>query len=229
MIWEQPLVKGVLLKREKRFLAHCQLADGTNVVAHCANSGSMKGSAESGFPLWLEDKGQAPERKLQYSWKAVEVSGMRVIIDTHLANSLVAEALTAGEIAGLPRVFTREYKVGNSRLDFFFADSAPTYLEVKSVSMGEGDWASFPDAITERGQKHLRELMALKKTGARAVLLFLIMREGVQKFRVADEIDPEYGRLLREAKKAGVDILVYGTRWQGDEGVFVGPAGEWCE
>ena len=191
------------------------------MVAHCANSGSMKGNLVEGAPVWLEDFGAQhleTGRKLRYKWVLTEVDGRRVVVDTHVANALVADALLAGRIADFPREFQREAKVGESRLDFFFPalGSKGTYLEVKSVSMGEGETSSFPDAVTERGQKHLRELMDLKSKGYGAVLFFLIMRERSFTMKPADSIDPQYGRLLREAAQAGVKVLVHGLDWEGN-------------
>lgn len=191
------------------------------MVAHCANSGSMKGNLVEGAPVWLEDFGAGhleTGRKLRYKWVLTEVGGRRVVVDTHVANTLVAEALLAGRVAGFPKDFQREAKVGDSRLDFFFPHlgAKGTYLEVKSVSMGEVELSSFPDAVTERGQKHIRELMDLKAKGFGAILFFLIMRENSFSMKPADSIDPEYGRLLREAAAAGVKVLVYGLEWEGN-------------
>jgi len=215
------LVEAKFVKREKRFFAHCLSPSGEPLVAHCANSGSMKGNLVEGAPVWLEDFGAnhlETGRKLRYKWVLTAVGGRRVVVDTHVANTLVAEALLTGNISGFPAEFQREAKVGDSRLDFFFPHlgAKGTYLEVKSVSMGEGELSSFPDAVTERGQKHIRELMDLKSKGFGAVLFFLIMREDSHSMKPADSIDPEYGRLLREAVAAGVKILVYGLDWKGN-------------
>jgi sugar fermentation stimulation protein A len=210
------LVEAKFLKREKRFFAYCRLPGGEEVIAHCPNSGSMKGNKEENSPVWLQDFGaEHPGRKLRYKWVLVESGGRKVVIDTLCANGLVADALRSGAIAGFPREFQAEKKIGDSRLDFYFPGSPETYLEVKSVSMGEGDHSSFPDAVTERGQKHLKELVKLAQEGKRAVLLFLITRENSLTMSPADAIDPEYGRLLRRSMEQGLEVLVYGMDFEG--------------
>ncbi len=227
MIFSFPLVKAKLLRREKRFLSYCRLTGGQEVVAHCPNSGSMKGNQEPDSPVWLMDFGADhgdQGRKLRYKWVMVESQNQRVVIDTNCANGIVAEALREGKIPELPGEFQAEKKVGASRLDFYFPDSE-TYMEVKSVSMGNGKNSAFPDAVTERGQKHLRELMALKKAGKRAVLFFLITREGSLSMSPAKEIDPEYARLLQEAIDTGVEVLVYGMKF-GENSLSVGKKGK---
>jgi len=225
MKFSHPIVEARLLKREKRFLTYCRMPEG-EVIAHCPNPGSMKGNLEPESPVWLMDFGARhleEGRKLRYKWVMVESQGTRVVIDTNCANAVVAEALKAGKIRGLPREFKSEHKVGASRLDFYFpAENA--YLEVKSVSMGDGESSAFPDSVTERGQKHLRELMALKKSGARAILFFLVTREGSLRVRAAREIDPTYASLLDEAVAEGVEVLVYGTKI-GRDGIEVGEEG----
>lgn len=226
MKFPYPIVEARLVKREKRFFGHCLLGDGTPVTAHCPNSGSMKGNQEPGSPVWLQDFGPDHEtqgRKLRYKWVMVESKGVRTVIDTNCANAIVAEALREGKIEGLPREFRGEYKVGDSRLDFYFPEPE-TFLEVKSVSMGDGAMSAFPDAVTERGQKHIRELVALKKQGKRAVLFFLITREGSFRMRAAREIDPEYSRLLDEAVKEGLEVMVYGLSMSRD-GLVLGKKG----
>lgn len=229
MKFPHPVVEGRFLKREKRFFAHCRLKDGSLVVAHCPNSGSMKGNQEPESPVWLLDFGAghlASGRKLRYKWLTVESRGVRVMVDTNSANGIVAEALAQGRIPELAAAgpARAEYKVGDSRLDFFLPGPPQTFVEVKSVSMGEGAAGAFPDSVTERGQKHLRELTSLARQGHRAVLLFLLARDGGESVRPAREIDPEYDRLLREAVAAGVEVLVYGTEL-GRDGFVLGRRG----
>lgn len=227
MKFSSPLVSAKFQKREKRFFAHCILDDGRAVVAHCANSGSMKGNLEPGSESWLLDFGPEHEKtgkKLRYKWMITKSAGTRVVIDTHLANKIVEEALENGLIRGCSRKFEREKTWKDSRFDFAFPEEK-SFLEVKSVSMGDKEEASFPDAVTERGQKHLRDLMDLRKEGKPAKLLFLIMRENVKKMRIADWIDPEYARLVNEAKKVGVEFLVYSIRIQ-PSGIELGEEGE---
>lgn len=229
MKFSHPIVEARFLKREKRFFAHCELSDGSPVIAHCPNTGSMKGNQEVKSPVWLMDFGPdhaATGRKLRYKWISVESRGTRVVVDTMCANPIVGEALREGRILELTGFGApvAEKKVGDSRFDFYLPGPPETYVEVKSVSMGEGSDSSFPDAVTERGQKHLRDLMALKAQGKRAVLLFLLVRDACLRMRPAREIDPEYDRLLREAVKAGVEVLVYGIRFEAD-GITLGAKG----
>lgn len=215
-------VTASLEKREKRFFAHCYLGSGEKVVAHCPNSGSMKGNALVGSPVWLKDFGAdhlEQGRKLRYKWVMVESDGVRVVVDTHSANAIVGAALREGKIAELKEytVVQPEKKVGASRIDFYLPGSPDAYVEVKSVSMGVDGDGAFPDAVTERGQKHIRELMALKKQGHRAVLFFLLVREEGKSVRIAAEIDPEYDRLLKQAIAEGVEVLAYGIEIIGSE------------
>ncbi len=227
MNFSSPLVPAKFQKREKRFFAHCQLLDGTPVIAHCANSGSMRGNLEVDAESWLLDFGPdhaQTGKKLRYKWMITKSSGVRVVIDTHLANKIVEEGLVAGKVRGCARQVEREKTWQDSRFDFHFPESGG-FLEVKSVSMGDDSSASFPDAVTERGQKHLRDLIELKDSGKPAKLLFLIMREGVKEMRIAADIDPEYARLVKEAIKHGVEFLVYSIEIR-ESGVFLGEEGK---
>lgn len=225
MIFSPPLVEAKLLRREKRFFAYCRLPSGEEVVAHCPNSGSMKGNKDPESPVWLMDFGpEHPGRKLRYKWVMVESQGVKVVVDTLCANTLVAEGIREGKLP-LPREFQAEKTVGESRLDFFFHGKQEIYLEVKSVSMGHGLESSFPDAVTERGQKHLRELVKLVEQGKRAILLFLLMRENSLTISPADSIDPEYGRLLRESVKKGLEVMVYGLEF-GKNSLHLGTEGK---
>jgi sugar fermentation stimulation protein A len=227
MIFSSPLVAAKFLKREKRFFAYCELLDGSLVVAHCANSGSMKGNLSAGAKSWLLDFGedfQKTGKKLRYKWMILENNGQKVVIDTHLANKIVEEAIQKGFVRGCDSEVQREKTWKDSRFDFYFP-KRDGFLEVKSVSMGGKEEASFPDAVTERGQKHLRDLIDLKKEGKSAKLLFLIMREGVKKMRIAKEIDSKYEALVRQAMEAGVEFLVYGIKIN-NSGIELGEEGE---
>ncbi|NUM88556.1 MAG: DNA/RNA nuclease SfsA [Bdellovibrionales bacterium] len=224
------LVEGRLLRREKRFFAYCEIPGTGEVLAHCPNPGSMRGNREPGSRVWLHDYGPghaAQGRKLRYKWIFVESGGVKVCVDTSLANGIVADALgkrLIPELAGWSEV-KPEARRGESRFDFLLTESDECWVEVKSVSMGEGQHGAFPDSVTERGQKHLRHLMEIRREGKRAVMLFLLMREGGIDVRPADEIDPGYGVLLREAVKAGVEVLVYGTRFDA-RGISLGERGK---
>lgn len=218
MNFDPPLIKGKLIKRYKRFLADIILEDGTEITAHCANTGAMTGCAPAGATVWLSVSDN-PKRKYAHSWQLVELKpGVLACINTGLTNKLALEALQQQQIIELKGFDECRSEVPygdeNSRVDFLLSyPQQQAYVEVKHVtlSMEEGV-GSFPDAVTKRGQKHLRELIQQFKSGYRAVLLFIIMRSDVSLVTPADSIDAEYGRLLREAIREGVEVLAYGTQ-----------------
>jgi len=209
------LIEGRLIKRYKRFLADVVLPDGSELTVHCPNTGSMKNCAEPNSRVWIQDSGNA-KRKYPFGWELVEVEGEYLAcINTGRANKLVREAIEQGVISQLQgyRSIRQEVKYGeNSRIDLLLEDEAKgrAWVEVKNVTLLEADnWGSFPDAVTKRGAKHLQELMAMVAQGDRAVMLFCVPHTGIKQVRPADQIDPEYGRLLREAMAAGVEVLAY--------------------
>lgn len=212
------LVEGRLLRRYKRFLADVELANGEQLTVHCPNTGAMTGCAEPGSRVWLKDSSN-PKRKYRYTWELVEpATGVLACIHSARANALAEEALVSGVIAELQgyRSCQREVPFGidNSRADLFLGDGeAPDcYVEVKSVTLDLGDGLGvFPDAVSARGRKHLRELMAVRAEGRRAVLLFAVLHSGIERVAPADTIDPAYAATLREAMDAGVEVLAYGT------------------
>jgi sugar fermentation stimulation protein A len=215
MDYPSPLEKVTLVARSKRFLAEVRREGGAPLTVHCANSGSMKTCFETGWPGWIS-KSPNPDRKLSHTLELVDNGRGPICVNTGMANRVVEEALSTGlipELAGYSVYRSESVWKPGTRFDFSFGngDRAAGYLEVKSVSMVRDGSYRFPDAVTERGQKHLRELMAAKKEGFRAVLLFLLMRGDAERFEPAADIDPEYARLLAEAGTAGVEILVYGT------------------
>ncbi|MCP4597708.1 DNA/RNA nuclease SfsA [Neptuniibacter sp.] len=212
------LLKGKLVKRYKRFLADVILDDGSEVTAHCPNTGSMKNCAEPGSRVWLQDSGN-PKRKYPLGWELVEVEGRYLAcINTGLANKLMREAIEQDVITQLQgyESIRQEVKYGeNSRIDLLLEDAEKgrVWVEIKNVTLlEENNWGSFPDAVTTRGAKHLKELMLMVEQGDRAVMLFCVPHTGIQKVRPADHIDPEYGRLLRQAKEAGVEVIAYAAR-----------------
>ena len=214
MRFHAPLIPATLIKRYKRFLADVTLADGQVVTAHVANSGAMLGTAEPGMEVWLSPAAN-PARKLKYSWELVRVDGHLVGVNTAYPNVIAAEAIAAGQIAplrGYERI-RREVRYGdeNSRIDLLLeADNRPPcYVEVKNVHLKRGDVAEFPDAVTVRGAKHLRELRAMVKQGARAVMLYLVQREDCRAFRPAADIDPAYAAGLWAAIEDGVEAICY--------------------
>ncbi len=209
----QPLIEGRLVRRYKRFLADIELADGTLVTAHTANTGSMQQCAVPGQAVLLS-KSDNPKRKLAWSWELVQVNNYWVDINTHRANRVVEEALCNSIIHGFQGYTVRpEFPFAKSRIDFMLqGPSERALLEVKNVTLCcEPGVACFPDAITIRGQKHLRDLMEAKEEGWRAVIFFLVQRGEAEVFTPADEIDVEYGRLLRKAVDSGVEALAYRT------------------
>ncbi len=217
MRFPDPLIRGRLLRRYKRFLSDIELDNGEIVVAHCANPGSMTGLKDTGAPVWLSPS-RNPKRKLKYSWELIQVDGHMVGINTAWPNRIVEEAVTAQlvpELAGYPSL-RREVPYGrNSRIDLLLeaADRPPCYLEVKNVHLRRtAGLAEFPDSVTKRGAKHLRELSEMADQGARAVMFFLVQRGDCASFQVAADIDPDYDRALHAALDHGVEVLCYSCR-----------------
>ena len=210
------LIRGQLLRRYKRFLADVQLDDQTEVTAHCPDPGSMKTIALAGRPVALS-RSEKPTRKLPYTWEMIEIAGTWVGIHTNRTNDLIDTALQLGALPELADYTTiqREVPAGNSRIDFLLTNAAgeTCYVEVKTVTLRDGTTAKFPDSVTTRGHKHLEELMSLHSAGHRAVALFCINRADCDLFAPADDIDPRYGMLLRQAQEAGVEVLAYRTHW----------------
>ncbi|AYN95938.1 DNA/RNA nuclease SfsA [Pseudomonas sp. LTJR-52] len=218
MQFDPPLEEGLLIRRYKRFLADIETVTGETLTIHCPNTGSMLNCQAEGARVWFS-RSNDPRRKLPGTWELVETAhGRLACINTGRANRLVEEALLAGVIPELAGFSTlrREVAYGteNSRADFRLTyPSGEVFVEVKSVTLGYNMdcVAAFPDAVTVRGAKHLRELSALAREGARAVLLYCVNLTGIDAVRPADDIDPAYGRALREALEAGVEILAYGA------------------
>ena len=217
MRFPDPLIRGRLLRRYKRFLSDIELENGEVVVAHCANPGAMLGLKDPGSPVWLSPS-RNPKRKLKYSWELIRVDGHLVGINTALPNRIVEEAVAAQavpELAGYPRL-RREVPYGrNSRIDLLLEsdDRPPCYLEVKNVHLKRrAGLAEFPDSVTKRGTKHLGELSDMARQGARAVMFYLVQRGDCTSFQVAGDIDPDYDRALHVALEHGVEFLCYSCR-----------------
>lgn len=214
MKFPDPLVKGILIKRYKRFLADIQFSDGNILTVYCPNTGSMLGCAIPGTPVYLS-KNPAPSRKYLYTLEILDVQGTFVGVNTILANRLVEEALQKKKIQEVKRYsnISREIRVEGGRIDFLLSrGEKKCYMEIKSVTMKEDETAYFPDAVTQRGARHLRILQELRSRGNRAVILYIIQRKDCKVFMPADHIDPIYGDTLRHAISNGVEILVYGTK-----------------
>jgi len=215
-----PTVEGKFLRRYKRFFAEVELDDGSLVVAHCPNTGSLIGCLAAGSRAVLRDS-QNDERKMRYTFQAIRVGKTLVNVDTSLPNAAVFEAIERGqlpELAGYAEA-RREVKYGKaSRIDLLLtkASGELCYVEVKNTTYAVGRAAAFPDAVTERGLKHLGELSRMVKQGHRAVQFFFVSRDDVDHFRPADEVDLEYARALRKAAKSGVEILAYSNRVRPD-------------
>lgn len=209
MKFPDKLIHGTLIKRYKRFLADVTLDDGTEVVAHCTNSGSMKSCLENGAEVYLTAVND-PKRKTKFTWEMIKINGDWVGINTGNPNKIAFEAISAGTIPGLTGYTNvkREVKFEDSRFDVFAEnENEQCFIEVKNVSLKEGKYALFPDSVTTRGQKHLKTLMKVKSRGIRAVMLYIIQRSDVEIFSPAAEIDSEYARILKEALQAGVEII----------------------
>ncbi len=209
-----PLLEGRLVRRYQRFLADVELADGRLVTAHTPNTGSMRQCAVPGHRV-LVSPSDNPGRKLKFTLELIEVNGHWVDTHTQRTNRVVEEALRRGWIAELRDYrITPEYPFGASRIDFLLENQHRKVLvEVKNVTLiCAPQVACFPDAVTLRGQKHLRELMDARRAGYGAVIFFLVQRGEARAFTPADAIDPDYGRLLRQALAEGVEVLAYGSR-----------------
>jgi sugar fermentation stimulation protein A len=237
MLFQQPLVEGRFLRRYKRFFVDVELSNGERVVAHCPNTGTLLGCLVEGAPVLLKPVA-GPTRSLVFSWKMICVDDTWVGVDTGLAVPLVEEALREGKLpalSGYARSY-REVRYGReqtSRIDLLLSrggllpGAAPArrsqaralpeqdervYVEVKNTTLVDSGTAMFPDAVTERGQKHLAELMHVVASGHRAAMVFCIQRTDCQRFGPADHIDPTYGRLLRQALNAGVEAYAIRAR-----------------
>ncbi len=222
MLYRTPLVPGRLIRRYKRFLADVQLAHGV-VTAACPNTGSLMGCCEAGSRVWLSSSDN-PNRKYRHTWEIVEVGEVMVGINTLLPNALVAEAIAAGTVAELAGYSSmrREVAYGEekSRVDLLLEGEgrAPCYVEVKNVTAAANKGvALFPDCVSDRGSRHLRELMRLARAGLRPVQIYCVQRGDVEEVRPADGIDPVYGNTLREAIAAGVEVMAYRARVDASE------------
>ena len=220
MKFPDPLLRGTLISRYKRFLADVELDSGETVTAHCANSGSMLSVNEPGSEVFLSPARNL-DRKLKYTWEMIRVGRTLVGINTSLPNGLVEEAVLDGtivELGGYSRL-RREIKYGkNSRIDLLLEDidKKKCYVEVKNVTMkrdlSKDAPVEFPDGVTARGAKHLVELADMVAAGHRSVMMYLVQRQDSRTFSIASDIDPVYAKGLRTAIAGGVEILCYGCK-----------------
>ena len=216
MRFSDPLIKGRLIKRYKRFLADVALDGGEVVVAHCANPGSMLGLDRPGSEVWLSPA-RNPARKLRYSWELMRVDGSLVGINTALPNALVAEAVEDDRIPELAGYETRRREVPygkNSRIDLLLegAGRAPCYVEVKNVHLKRHGRAEFPDSVTARGAKHLGEMAAMAAAGHRAIMVYVVQRSDCNGFAIAGDIDPTYAAAAARARARGVEAICYSCK-----------------
>ena len=218
MKFPRALVRGRLIRRYKRFLADIQLDGAGIITAAVPNTGSMMGCCEAGNRVWLSESDSAT-RKYRHTWELVQVGRVMIGVNTGRPNAIVAEAITDGTIGELGgyESLRREVRYGEeaSRVDLVLESTGrePCYVEVKNVTAAASRGiALFPDSVSERGSRHLRELMRLRAQGLRPVQLYCVQRGDVNEVRPADGIDYEYGQTLREAISAGVEVLAYRAR-----------------
>ena len=229
MKFTPPLKHATLIQRYKRFLADVVTPEGETFTLHCPNTGAMTGCASPGDTVWYSTS-ENTKRKYPHTWELTQTqTGAFICVNTLQANTLAKEAIQANLIPELIGYNTlkSEVKYGeeNSRIDIMLqADDRPNcYIEVKSVTLAENEFGYFPDAVTVRGQKHLRELMGVVAGGERAVLLFTILHSAIEYFSPAHHIDAKYAQLLIEAQKQGVEILAYKAELSADNMTLISP------
>lgn len=210
------LSHGILLRRYKRFLADIQLPDGKQITLHCPNTGAMTGCANTGDTVWFSTSSN-PKRKYAHTWELTQTqAGHFICVNTLRANQLVQEALEhqwIKELSTYTEILPEQkYGTENSRVDFLLKSDRlqDCFVEVKSTTLlTENGVGMFPDAKTERGQKHLRELTLIAEQGSQAVIFFAILHTGIERFEVAKQIDPKYAQLFEIAKSQNVQALAY--------------------
>jgi sugar fermentation stimulation protein A len=207
-----PLIEGRLLRRYKRFLADVEFADGNIHTVHCPNPGSMMGLKEPGSKVWISDSAN-PKRKLRYTLELLEADGTLVAINTMNPNKIAREAIEGGLVSGLKNfsALQSEVRYGeNSRVDFLATTSPDRkcWIEVKNCHLVRGNnLYEFPDSVTSRGAKHLRDLSAKIQEGDDAILLFIIQRADGDRLSLAADLDPAYAREHIKATAMGVKTV----------------------
>ncbi len=209
------LTPGILLRRYNRFLADILLPEDRSVIAHCPNSGSMKSCCEPGRTVYLS-KSDNPKRKLAFTWELISMPTSLVGVNTLTPNRLIKHCLEQGSIEAFSdyTIVRPEVKLNpGTRIDFAItgSDRKQCFIEVKNCTLIDHGIAYFPDAITERGKKHLIHLQEQVASGNRAAMIFLVQRCDATEFRPADHIDPQYGIELRKAFKSGVEMYCFDT------------------
>ena len=214
MLLPQPMARGVIVQRYKRFFVDMVLDDGREITAHCPNPGAMLGVKDPGQGAWVSPSDD-PKRKLPWTLQLVEVDGGLVGVNTMLPNKLVAEALAAGtipELTGYATVRPEVKYAEASRVDFLLThpDRSPCWLEVKNCHLSRTPpLAEFPDCVAARSTRHLGDLAERVAMGERAVALFVVQREDCETFSACADLDPAFARGLDQAAAAGVEVLVY--------------------
>ena len=218
MKFATPLERGTLTKRYKRFLADIVLDNGQAITASCPNTGSMMGLVDPGNRVWLSTSDN-PKRKFRHTWEMVEVAAgdgrILVGLNTGRPNAIVSQAIKDRRIAELTGYdnLRKEVKYGtSSRIDILLeSDDRPAcYIEVKNVTLlRQPGIAEFPDGVTSRGAKHLREMSEMVRQGARAVMFYLVQRADAERLTFASDIDPAYLEAYIHAREAGVEAIAY--------------------
>ncbi len=216
MNFKEKLISGDFIKRYKRFFVDVKIGNKI-VTAHCPNTGSMMGLLKKGNKVWLS-KTDNPNRKLRYTLEIIKEQKSRVGVNTHKANKIVFDALHSNKVKDLINldIIKQEVKfTENTRFDFLVTKKDKKYfIEVKNVTLSrQKGIAEFPDAITSRGLKHIKELLKANKNGYKIFLIFLIQRDDCNKFQLAKDIDPEYCELLAKAVKKNLKVLCYDCKF----------------
>ena len=218
MDFENELIPGVLIKRYKRFFVDIKLKNKI-ITAHCPNPGSMIKLLDKGNTVWIT-KSKNKERKLKYTLQIIEVSNIKICVNTHVTNKIIQESINKGLISELKsfKIIRPEKKFGkNTRFDFLLYNNKTNkkaFLEVKSVSMQRKKrHAEFPDSVTSRGKKHLENLIHAYQQGYESYLMFLIQIEKCKSFSIASDIDPEYYEVFNNALKKNVNVICYDCKF----------------
>ena len=216
MYFKSKLISGLFIKRYKRFFVDVKI--GSKVVtAHCPNTGSMLGLLKKNNKVWLT-KSDDPNRKLKYTLEIIQDNKSRVGVNTHFTNKIVLSALKLNlikEFKNYTNIKTEVKFNKNTRFDFLLnKKKTKTFIEVKNVTLSRKTCvAEFPDAVTERGSKHISELINAKREGYKSYILFIVQRNDCKYFKIASDIDAKYSKLIKEAVKKKINILCYDCKF----------------
>jgi sugar fermentation stimulation protein A len=216
MNFENKLISGQFIKRYKRFFVDVKI-NGKIITAHCPNTGSMYGLLKKNNRVWLT-KSNNPNRKLKYTLQIIQDKKTKVGVNTHLTNKIVLEALQNNLI----KEFDKEIEIkpetkfgANTRFDFFISkNKLKIFIEVKNVTLSrKKSIAEFPDTVTSRGLKHIKELIKANKKGYKIYIIYLIQRNDCKSFKIAEDIDPEYSDTLSKAVKKKLKVLCFDCKF----------------